>query len=208
MMQKIAALSWKEVTTGFNMSSNNLWLTTREPALITTAVSAYCLVNSSSFPTGQRADQWTEEKLFQPIGIDDYYWKITPQGEVDTEGGLYLSTYDLARIGYLFLNEGMWDGKRIISKEWVDASISPVVEDIRPDNDKPDTGYGYQWWVPNTGDEATIFAGNGYGGQFLQVVPEYDLVVVFNGWNIHEKTELSSWRALQDRILPAAKRDS
>lgn len=156
--------------------------------------------------TGKRADEWTEEKLFKPIGIDEYYWKKTPKGEVDTEGGLYLSAYDLARIGYLFMNAGRWEDKQIISEEWVKASTAPVVEDIRPDNDRPDTGYGYQWWVPSkeqTGAE--VFAGNGYGGQFLQVVPEHDLIVVFNGWNIHERTQLSSWSALRDRILPAVK---
>jgi len=159
--------------------------------------------------TGKRADAWAEEKLFKPIGIDKYYWKITPKGEVDTEGGLYLSAYDLARIGYLFMNEGRWEDKQIISKEWVTASTSSVVTDIRPDNDRKDTGYGYQWWVPVKENHGTdVFAGNGYGGQFLQVVPEHDLIVVFNGWNIHERTELSSWLALRDRILPALKSDS
>ena len=159
--------------------------------------------------TGKRADAWTEEKLFKPIGIDNYYWKITPKGEVDTEGGLYLSSYDLARIGYLFLHEGRWEDKQIISSDWVKASTSSVVADIRPDNDKKETGYGYQWWVPVKENHGTeVFAGNGYGGQFLQVVPEHDLIVVFNGWNIHERTELSSWLALRDRILPALKSDS
>ncbi len=56
--------------------------------------------------TGQRADAWAKEHLFDPIGITDFYWKITPDGEADTEGGLYLSTESLARIGYLFLRGG------------------------------------------------------------------------------------------------------
>lgn len=154
--------------------------------------------------TGQRLDAWTEERLFHPIGIDDYYWKITPGGEVDSEGGLYLSTHDLARIGYLMLRGGEWDGRRIVSPDWVAASTSPVVSDVNPDNDRPDTGYGYQWWVPlHENGETRVFAGNGYGGQFLHVVPEYDLISVFNGWTLHERPELSSWTALQDRILPA-----
>jgi CubicO group peptidase (beta-lactamase class C family) len=154
--------------------------------------------------TGQRIDDWAREKLFDPIGIKDFYWKITPDNEVDTEGGLYLSAHSLARIGYLFLREGLWGDERIISEEWVRASTSPVVTDIRPDNDRRDSGYGYQWWVPeHDGETTTIFAGNGYGGQFLMVAPAYDVLVVFNAWNIHEQTELASWRALQDRIIPA-----
>ena len=154
--------------------------------------------------TGQRADEWARERLFEPIGIQEFHWKITPDGEVDTEGGLYLATEDLARIGYLFLRGGMWDGRRVVSESWVEASISPIVTDVAPDNDRPDSGYGYQWWVPDHEAGVTrIFAGNGYGGQFLMVSPEHDIVAVFNGWNIHEPTERSTWTALQERILPS-----
>ena len=154
--------------------------------------------------TGQRLDAWAEERLFRPIGIDEYYWKITPGGEADSEGGLYLSTHDLARIGYLMLRGGEWDGRQIVSREWVRASTAPVVPDVAPDNDRPDSGYGYQWWVPVHEDgETRIFAANGYGGQFLHVVPEHDLISVFNGWTLHERPEMASWMALQERILPA-----
>lgn len=154
--------------------------------------------------TGQRLDRWAEEHLFRPIGIDEYYWKIAPDGEVDSEGGLYLSTHDLARIGYLMLRGGRWYGQQIVSPEWVEASTSPIVPDVSPDNERPDSGYGYQWWVPmHENGRTRVFAGNGYGGQFLHVVPEFDLISVFNGWTLHERPELSSWTALQDRILPA-----
>jgi len=154
--------------------------------------------------TGQRVDRWAEERLFSPIGITDYYWKTTPDGEVDTEGGLYLSSHDLARIGYLFLRGGEWNGEQIISADWVAASVAPTVTDVRPDNDNPDPGYGYQWWVPEHEDgKPLVFAGNGYGGQFVMVAPGQDIVVVFNSWNIHEDTELHTWTALQERILPA-----
>ncbi|CAN0512334.1 unnamed protein product, partial [Laminaria digitata] len=154
--------------------------------------------------TGKRADQWAKEKLFEPIGIKDFYWKITPTGEVDTEGGLYLTSHDLARIGYLFLRNGKWEDQQIISEDWVKSSVSPVVSDVRPNNGRQDSGYGYQWWVPNQENgETKIFAGNGYGGQFVLVSPEHDIVAVFNGWNIHNQPEMRTWNALQQRILPA-----
>jgi CubicO group peptidase (beta-lactamase class C family) len=154
--------------------------------------------------TGQRVDDWTAEYLFGPLGIRDYHWKITPSGEVDTEGGLYLSAHDLARIGYLLLRRGMWREMRVVSEAWVAVSTSPVVKDIVPENGRADAGYGYQWWVPDhNGEEAQVFAGNGYGGQFLLVAPAYDIVAVFNGWNIHGGARSSTWRALQERILPA-----
>ncbi len=154
--------------------------------------------------TGQRIDAWAEEHLFEPIGIDEYYWKTTPAGEVDSEGGLYLTSHDLARVGYLMLRQGEWDGRQVVSADWVRASTSAVVPDVNPANDRPDTGYGYQWWVPVHEDgETRIFAANGYGGQFLHVVPEHDLISVFNGWTLHERPEFSSWMAMQERILPA-----
>ena len=153
--------------------------------------------------TGMRADEWARERLFEPIGIDEFYWKITPDGEVDTEGGLYLTTHDLARIGYLFLRGGEWNGRHIVSREWVEASTSLVVPDVAPDNGRLDPGYGYQWWITDRdGDRATVFAGNGYGGQFLLVVPDFDIVAVFNGWNIHGGNFRSTYRVLQNRILP------
>jgi CubicO group peptidase (beta-lactamase class C family) len=152
--------------------------------------------------TGQRADDWARENLFEPIGIDEFYWKITPDGEADTEGGLYLSTHDLARIGYLFLRGGEWEGRQVISREWVETSTSPVVPGVEEDGTGP--GYGYQWWVPVHEDGQTrIFNGNGYGGQFLFVMPEEDLVAVFNGWNHRPAGRLSTWSAFQQRILPA-----
>ena len=97
--------------------------------------------------TGKRIDKWAEEKLFKPLGITDYYWKKTPNGEIDTEGGLYLKAEDLAKLGTLFLNNGKWKNQQIVSESWVTASISPVVHDVNPDNESK-VGYGYQWWIP------------------------------------------------------------
>lgn len=147
--------------------------------------------------TGKRIDKWAEEKLFNPLGITEYYWKETPRGEIDTEGGLYLSAYDLAKIGYLMLNKGVWEGQQIISKKWVEESIRPSVDFNKR------SGYGFQWWVPRHIDGQTeVFAGRGYGGQFVIVEPEKNLLVVFTGWNIHDRAEKSSFSALRDRIAP------
>ncbi len=154
--------------------------------------------------TGKRIDQWAEEQLFKPLGINDYYWKETPDGEIDTEGGLYLKAEDLAKIGQLLLNNGQWNGTQIVSENWLTTSTSPVVKDVNPDWRK-DMGYGYQWWIPEYTEsgETKIYAGNGYGGQYLMMVPEYSLIVVFNGWNINEESDKSAWRVLQDRLIPA-----
>ena len=72
--------------------------------------------------TGQDIDAYGEKYLFAPLGIK-HHWKRTYLGVVDTEGGLYLTGSDLAKIGYLYLHNGMWDGKIIVSKEWVKQSF-------------------------------------------------------------------------------------
>ncbi|MEO1216678.1 MAG: serine hydrolase [Bacteroidota bacterium] len=156
--------------------------------------------------TGKYADEWAEEKLFKPLGIENYYWKKTPLGEIDTEGGLYLSSHDLAKIGYLFLHKGKWEGKQIISEDWIEKSISAIIPDLSPPGDGREPGYGYQWWVPeHKGGKTKIFAGNGYGGQFVLVAPEYDMLAVFNGWHIHGNPEKFTWNVLMQKILPASK---
>ena len=80
------------------------------------------------------------------------------------------------------------------------------MKDVFPDNGRDnDAGYGYQWWVPeHDGENPAVFGGNGYGYQLLYVVPEHDLVAVFNAWDIHEVASGAPiWFALQDRIIPA-----
>lgn len=154
--------------------------------------------------TGKRVDAWAREKLFSPIGIDEFYWKITPDGEADAEGGLYLSADDLARIGYLFLRDGLWDGKRVISKNWVRRSVASIVlPSATGDNSSP-FGYGYQWWVPEDGKgHALGFGGFGLGGQRIMVFPDDDVVVVFQGWDPAAEYWKAS-NAFQTTVLPAS----
>jgi len=154
--------------------------------------------------TGQRIDEYAREKLFEPLGITEVYWKETPTGEIDTEGGLYLAPHDLARVAQLFLQRGEWEGRRVVSEAWVGASVRPHVADIRPDLARDDRGYGYQWWVPVHEDgEAVQYQGSGYGGQFPIVVPALDLVIVLNAWNIHDAPPRYTSEAVRDVLLPA-----
>lgn len=151
--------------------------------------------------TGRQAHEYAAEHLFKPLGITDTYWKITPTGLADTEGGLYLTARDLAKIGYLYLHDGVWDGQRLLPEGWVQASTSPRV-DTRPGVERS-RKYGYQWWVlPYGTDGKHAWAALGYGGQRLIVVPEHDLIAVFTGWNIYESPELAPYEAL-DRVIAA-----
>src|SRR5437016_1527479 len=89
--------------------------------------------------TGQDIEEYAKKYLFTPLGIEHYYWKRTPKGLPDTEGGLFLRAEDLAKIGYLYLHNGVWDGKQIVSADWVKQSLTPAID--AGDGWK----YGFQW---------------------------------------------------------------
>ncbi len=128
--------------------------------------------------TRQDIEKYGEKYLFTPLGIE-YFWKRTPLGLPDTEGGLFLSTGDFAKIGYLYLHDGMWDGKQIVSKDWVKQSLSPSID--------ADEGnkYGYQWWLfPRRDRQGYVWMAMGLGGQLLMVFPEENLIAVLTGWEI------------------------
>ena len=150
--------------------------------------------------TGQDADDYAKAHLFAPLGID-YVWKRTPTGLADTEGGLYLQPRDLAKLGYLYLKHGAWDGKQIVPAAWTQESTRWHL-----DAGKTGRGYGYKWWLLSRKGPGTYeaYAALGYGGQRLIVVPELELIAVFTGWNIYDKPELPPRLAL-DRIVAAVK---
>jgi CubicO group peptidase (beta-lactamase class C family) len=128
-------------------------------------------------------EQYAARHLFAPLGIDRWYWKRTPTGLIDTEGGLYLEARDLAKIWYLFVKNGTWDGKQILSPDWVRSSITPAVAVSSAPNAPR---YGYKWWLYRNPRDTTrfVWAGSGFGGQVPLAFAEDDMVVVFNGWNI------------------------
>ena len=146
--------------------------------------------------TGQDIEAYAEQQLFAPLGIK-HHWKRSYLGVVDTEGGLFLGGADLAKIGYLYLHEGMWDGRQIVSREWVKQSLTPFV----------DTGwqglkYGFKWWLyPRKAGGQLVWMGIGFGGQRLMVFPGEQLIAVFTGWDILHDPAFDA--ELANRLLPA-----
>src|SRR5712692_10277876 len=132
--------------------------------------------------TGKNVDDYAAQYLFQPLGIS-YHWKHTPTGLPDTEGGLYISSSSLAKIGFLFLKNGMWEGKQIVPEDWVKNSVTSA---ITVEDEGRHWGYGFQWWLQPWGKspEKSAWAARGLGGQELRVVPEYNLIVVLTGWDL------------------------
>jgi CubicO group peptidase (beta-lactamase class C family) len=148
--------------------------------------------------TGQDIDDYGQKYLFAPLGIR-HEWKRTYMGAVDAEGGLYLNDSDLAKIGYLYLHDGVWDGQRIVSTEWVKESLRPYFQ-----TDEPQFKYGFQWWLyqlPNSTEY--VWMCRGFGGQNLQVFPKEGLIVTFTGWDILPSS--TGREPLPSDFLPAVK---
>ena len=123
---------------------------------------------------GRPLDEFAREALFTPLGITDFEW-IRVKGDTDAGGGLRLRPRDMAKIGQLVLAGGRWNDRQIVSKAWIDASMTPRLEATGP------YFYGYLWWLGRSlhdGREVHWTAALGRGGQSIRIVPELDLVVV------------------------------
>jgi CubicO group peptidase (beta-lactamase class C family) len=137
--------------------------------------------------TGIPLAEFAGESLFSPLGITDYQWLAFPEAPdmAVASSLLYLRPRDMAKIGQLMLNGGSWKGRQIISAAWVKASTSesvPLSQELAPVFEE--TGYGYQWWRGRfkNGETDVIFAG-GWGGQFIFIIPKFEMVIVLTGSN-------------------------
>ena len=151
--------------------------------------------------TGTRTDRYALEKLFRPLGIANAEWVYSPMNIPQTGGGLGLTSRDLLKIAQLYLDGGQWQGKRIVSEEWVRSSTRPHV---RIDET---TEYGYLWWLKSFkwGEKSyPAFFMSGNGGNKVVAIPELDMSVVitstnYNTHGMHEQTE----KILTDYVLAA-----
>lgn len=123
---------------------------------------------------GETASAFAEHHLFGPLGISDFIWPQDPQGYSTGWGDLHLHPHDMARFGYLWLHGGEWNGKRIVSRDWVTRSSSLQKKTGGEDD------YGYGWWIM-TGDAVPQYSAVGRGGQRVAVFPTLDAVIVTTG---------------------------
>jgi len=119
---------------------------------------------------------FANQHLFKPLGISVNSWRQDLQDYYYGGYGLKLTARDLAKIGYLYLNNGYWSGRSIISEYWVKESTKQQIHAFNSPIYGA-FGYGYQWWVKKV-DGYNSFRALGRGGQFIVVVPELDLVIV------------------------------
>ena len=151
--------------------------------------------------TGYYPDEFAEEFLFLPLGIDTYEWSY---GECDghraMDGSLRLRPRDMAKIGLLILDNGVWNGERVISEEWISESTT---EYLTADEN---LGYGYLWWIgsfPHGEEDTKVILANGWGSQFIMVIPDAGIVITVTGGNEDNGKHWKIITLLKDILLPA-----
>jgi CubicO group peptidase (beta-lactamase class C family) len=151
---------------------------------------------------GMEADAFAEKVLFGPLGISKYLWTRYPDGSVQTDGGLALCSRDLARIGQLFFNRGKWDGKQIVSENWIEESTKRRITL----KGFMSWGYGYHWMqvdMKYKGNMIHSYFVPGDGGQLLSVFPGLNMVIVFTAGNYGSDVKAVCYNMIYYNILPA-----
>ncbi|MDP3896773.1 MAG: serine hydrolase, partial [Mesorhizobium sp.] len=130
--------------------------------------------------TGRPIRDYLEEKLWHPLGMETAgCWLIDSTGMEMAFGGLNATARDYGKIGELFRNHGLWQGRRIVPADWVRASVTPDGPHLQPgDTGLSDSalGYGYQWWVMD-GTEGE-YSAIGVYNQFVYVNPARGVTIV------------------------------
>lgn len=153
--------------------------------------------------TGMHVDDYARAHIFQPLGILRYHWERNAEGHPHAGGGLHLRPRDMAKIGQLLLNRGVWNKQRIVSADWIARSTALKFK-FRAGNE-PIIGYAYLWWVlrpdPGLDGAEPIVAGTGLGGQYVFVIPDRSMVVVVTGWSDDREEASAPLKFLYEDVL-------
>ncbi|NQU81961.1 MAG: serine hydrolase [Bacteroidetes bacterium] len=171
--------------------------------------------------TGTDTLSFAQEHLFNPLGIEDVKWEKSPKGIYIGWARMWLKPHDMAKIGMLYLQKRKWKGEQIIPADWIEASITAHSDPkkyryiydeagkvdrmlsggswIHTNIARPFTdGYGYQWWL----DKSGMYTALGIGGQYIMIVPQEKLIVVFTSKLRGENASFPA-RLLKKFILPS-----
>ena len=151
---------------------------------------------------GERLEFYMHKELFQPLSIKNYRIQTNNEDQPYFGGGWYLTPRDLQKFGQLYLNKGSWNGKEILSQQWVDKSFDKhdVLENTRDKNE-----YGYLFWHKTydvKGKKIESIEARGSGGQYLFIIPEYEVVAVITSGNYRNGKGFQPEKIMERYILP------
>jgi CubicO group peptidase (beta-lactamase class C family) len=144
--------------------------------------------------TGMNPSDYAQQHLFTPLGISNVQWDTDAAGIPIGGWGLHLTPRDMAKLGLLYLRNGQWEGRQIVSAAWVENATR------KHTGTDGDLGYGYQWW---TYPSLSAYTALGREGQTIFVIPEADVIVVTTaGMDNHDEI----FRLIEQYIVPAVQR--
>lgn len=150
--------------------------------------------------TGETVLGYLQPRLFKPLGISEPKWETSPQGVSLGGWGLFIRTEDVAKFGQLYLQKGMWEGKRILPEAWIETATSKQVSNGSNPKSDWEQGYGFQFWRCRHG----AYRGDGRDGQFCIVLPEQDAVIAVTADTRDMQAELN---VVWDELLSAFHND-
>lgn len=167
--------------------------------------------------TGMSVVEFAKKYLFDPLGIQNYKWTIDPAGNAMTAGSFYILPKDMLKIGLLVKNNGKWKNRQIVSEKWIRQStecdiVIPEFSFMKSSRSKigipQSTYYGFYWYkeLLKTNDvaENLLFA-SGNGGQYIFIVKDLDLTVVFTQSNYGSYKAKQAFEIMAKYIIPAVK---
>jgi CubicO group peptidase (beta-lactamase class C family) len=158
------------------------WMATFQP------LTPYCTLHHLAEPGHQPTTAPVGQHLFGPLGITSHSFPRLADGFIPCHGDIYITPRDMAKLGALYLNGGEWQGRRIVSEDWVRRSVAPTVSIAGWHLSWADQ-YGYLWWLKDYHVAARTYPSLkalGWGGQEIMVFPQQDMIVVFTGANYTE----------------------
>lgn len=132
----------------------------------------------------------------RPLGIRRYHLNLMPSGDAYLGGGIHMRARDQLKLGQLYLDDGVWNGQRVVPESWVRESLSPH------SSFGPGHGYGLAWHLIDlqSGDQTVrLYEAGGNGGQFVLVIPSLDMVVGFTAGNYGD---YRTWYAFMTELVP------
>lgn len=212
LLSMTTGLEWDEVTHMYGDEKNSAFIASRQPDEFRYLLSqhknsekvfAYNSLNhammSRVLMEATRLDNVTEfrQRLLEPLGITQYDLGEPVNGII---GDIFLRPRDMLKFGLLYYNKGIWNGEQVIPPSWINESTSPKI------TLEPGFGYGYFWWTKEFSlKDKTVnsYFAWGFGGQYIFVVPDLELVVVFNGTNWSTDPKEFYFDMMQDYIIKA-----
>jgi len=163
--------NWVEFT--LNLPIDNTKVADKRWDYFTAGVVVLGDIIHNSVPKG--LEKYADKNLFQPLGITKYKWQFTPQKVANTAGSLQLRSLDYAKFGQLYKNHGVWNGKQVLSQDWIAKSLSHQIKISEGEY------YGYLFWNKTyklDGVDYVVYYSSGNGGNKIFIFKDQPIVIV------------------------------